>query len=79
MPVPKRKVSKSKLRTRKAAKRWKKPNLFVDPKTGNRHYGHCMDPETKTYRGRTVKTTPGPATPSGSESGNGFVLRCSSV
>ncbi|MEM1059605.1 MAG: 50S ribosomal protein L32 [Verrucomicrobiota bacterium] len=54
MPVPKRKVSKSKVRMRKASKRWKKPNLFVDPKTGNRHHGHCVDPETGMYRGRQV-------------------------
>jgi large subunit ribosomal protein L32 len=42
------------LRTRKAAWRWKAPHLFVDPKTGNRHHGHCVDPETGTYRGRQV-------------------------
>jgi large subunit ribosomal protein L32 len=59
MGVPKRKTSKMRLRTRKAAKRKAAPGLFVDPKTGNRHYGHSVDPETGTYRGRQVisKTT----------------------
>lgn len=54
MPVPKRKTSKSKSRSRKAAKRWTAPGLRVDATTGNRHHGHCVDPETGTYRGRQV-------------------------
>ncbi|PAW77192.1 MAG: 50S ribosomal protein L32 [Verrucomicrobia bacterium Tous-C9LFEB] len=56
MGVPKRKTSKMRLRTRKAANAWKKPSLYVDPKTGNRHRGHCVDPETGTYRGRQIIT-----------------------
>ena len=56
MGVPKRKTSKMRLRTRNATWRWKAPHLFVDPKTGNRHHGHCVDPETGTYRGRQVLT-----------------------
>jgi large subunit ribosomal protein L32 len=54
MGVPKRKTSKMRLRTRKAANRWKAPQLFVDPKTGKKHRGHTVDPETGTYRGRQV-------------------------
>ncbi len=59
MGVPKRKTSKMRLRTRKAANAWKAPGLYVDPKTGNRHHGHCVDPETGMYRGRQIisKTT----------------------
>ena len=34
MGVPKRKMSKMRLRTRKAANAWKSPGLYVDPKTG---------------------------------------------
>lgn len=54
MGVPKRKTSKMRLRTRKAANAWKSKSLFVDPKTGNRHRGHTVDPKTGTYRGRQV-------------------------
>jgi large subunit ribosomal protein L32 len=54
MGTPKRKTSKMRLRTRKAANAWKAPGLFVDSKTGNRHRPHCVDPKTGTYRGRQV-------------------------
>jgi large subunit ribosomal protein L32 len=56
MGVPKRKTSKMRLRTRKAANAWKAPGLYVDPKTGNRHHGHTVDPETGMYRGRQIIT-----------------------
>ena len=56
MGVPKRKTSKMRLRTRKAANAWHAKDLYVDPKTGNRHLGHCVDPETGMYRGRQVLT-----------------------
>jgi large subunit ribosomal protein L32 len=59
MGTPKRKTSKMRLRTRKASHNWKAKDLYVDPKTGNRHLGHCVDPMTGMYRGRQVisKTT----------------------
>jgi large subunit ribosomal protein L32 len=56
MGVPKRKTSKMRLRTRKAANAWKAKELYVDPKTGHRHHGHCVDRETGIYRGRQVIT-----------------------
>jgi large subunit ribosomal protein L32 len=54
MGVPKRKTSKMRLRTRKAANAWKAPGLFTDSKTGKRHRGHTVDPDTGMYRGRQV-------------------------
>jgi large subunit ribosomal protein L32 len=54
MGVPKRKTSKMRLRTRKAANAWKFKGLHIDPKTGNMHHGHCVDPATGTYRGRQI-------------------------
>ena len=54
MGVPKRKTSKMRLRTRRAANAWKSPGLYVDPKTGNRHHGHCVDAKTGMYKGRQV-------------------------
>lgn len=56
MGVPKRKTSKMKLRSRRAANRWTAPGLFVDKETGNLHRPHCVDPKTGTYRGRQVLT-----------------------
>ena len=54
MGVPKRKTSKMRLRTRRAANAWKSPGLYVDPKTGNRHHGHCVDAKTGTYEKKFV-------------------------
>ncbi|GAB4247067.1 MAG: 50S ribosomal protein L32 [Candidatus Methylacidiphilales bacterium] len=54
MAVPKRKVSKMKQRSRRAANRRDALQLRVDKKTGNRHLGHCVDPKTGLYRGRQV-------------------------
>jgi large subunit ribosomal protein L32 len=54
MGVPKRRTSKMRLRIRKTANASKLGKLFVDPKTGNRHQGHCVDPKSGTYRGRQV-------------------------
>jgi large subunit ribosomal protein L32 len=54
--VPKRITSKAKRRSRRAAKRWKPPGLFVDPETGNVHLPHSVDPATGRYRGRQVIT-----------------------
>ncbi len=56
MGVPKRKTSKARMRSRKAANKWTAPGLFTDKKTGNRHQGHCVDPKTGMYRGRQVLT-----------------------
>lgn len=56
MGVPKRKTSKARMRTRKAANKWTAPGLFTDKKTGNRHLGHTVDPKTGMYRGRQVLT-----------------------
>ncbi|MDD4932978.1 MAG: 50S ribosomal protein L32 [Methylacidiphilaceae bacterium] len=56
MGVPKRKTSKARLRSRKAANRWMPPGLFKDPKTGNLHLPHCVDPATGSYRDRQVLT-----------------------
>lgn len=57
MGVPKRKTSKARMRSRKAANKWVAPGLFVDKVTGNRHLPHCVDPKTGMYRGRQVLTT----------------------
>lgn len=54
MGVPKRRTSKMRLRIRKTANMRKLGKLFVDPKTGNRHPGHTVDPKSGTYRGRQV-------------------------
>ena len=54
MGVPKRKTSKMRLRTRRAENARTSPGLYVDPKTGNRHHGHCVDAKTGMYKGRQV-------------------------
>ena len=59
MGVPKRKTSKARMRTRKAANKWTAPGLFTDKKTGNRHLGHTVDPKSGTYRGRQVLAVSG--------------------
>ena len=56
MGVPKRKTSKMRLRTRKAANRKKVVTLRKDKKTGTKHLSHRVDPETGMYRGRQVLT-----------------------
>jgi large subunit ribosomal protein L32 len=54
MAVPKRKVSKMRMRMRKASHRADPLQLRSDTKTGKRHRSHCVDPKTGTYRGRQV-------------------------
>ncbi|MDX6767378.1 MAG: 50S ribosomal protein L32 [Candidatus Methylacidiphilales bacterium] len=54
MGVPKRRSSKQRMRTRKAAQRSPKTQLRTDSKTGSKHRGHCVDPKTGLYRGRQV-------------------------
>lgn len=56
MPVPKRKVSKSKVRMRVASHRKDPLQLRTDAKNRTRHRSHCVDPKTGTYRGRQVLT-----------------------
>jgi large subunit ribosomal protein L32 len=56
MGVPKRKTSKARLRSRKAANKWVAPGLFIDKETGDRHLPHCVNPKTGMYRGRQVLT-----------------------
>jgi large subunit ribosomal protein L32 len=54
MGVPKRRSSKQRMRTRKAAQRSPKTQLRIDSKTGSKHLSHCVDPKTGLYRGRQV-------------------------
>ena len=54
MGTPKRKTSKARMRSRKAANKWVAPLLFTDKTTGSRHLGHTVDPKTGMYRGRQV-------------------------
>lgn len=56
MGVPKRKTSLSRLRSRRAAKRWKAGQLAVDKETGTRHLPHRVNPVTGMYKGRQVIT-----------------------
>ncbi len=56
MGVPKRKTSKARMRSRKAANKWTAPGLFVDKATGTRHLAHTVNPKTGMYRGRQVLT-----------------------
>lgn len=54
MGVPKRKTSKMRLRTRKAAKRWHAPQLTKCPQCSSRVRGHIACPSCGYYRGRQV-------------------------
>ncbi|MBV8101891.1 MAG: 50S ribosomal protein L32 [Verrucomicrobia bacterium] len=54
MGVPKRKTSKMRLRTRKAANRWHAPQLTKCPQCGSRVRGHTACPACGYYRGRQV-------------------------
>ncbi|MEO0452972.1 MAG: 50S ribosomal protein L32 [Verrucomicrobiota bacterium] len=56
MPVPKRKVSKMKSRSRKASHRQSPLQLRKDAKSGALHRSHCVDPKSGTYKGRQVIT-----------------------
>lgn len=56
MGVPKRKTSLSRIRSRRAANRWKAGNLAVDKETGTRHLSHRVNPATGMYKGRQVIT-----------------------
>lgn len=56
MGVPKRRSSKQRMRTRRAAQRTARTILRKDTKTGSSHLSHRVDPKTGTYRGRQVLT-----------------------
>jgi large subunit ribosomal protein L32 len=54
MGVPKRKTSKMRLRTRKAANRWHAPKLGKCTQCGAPLQSHTACPSCGTYRGRQV-------------------------
>jgi large subunit ribosomal protein L32 len=54
MGVPKRKTSKMRLRTRKAANRWHAPKLSKCIQCGAPLRSHTACPACGTYRGRQV-------------------------
>jgi large subunit ribosomal protein L32 len=56
MGVPKRKMSKMRLRTRKAANRWHATKLNKCPQCGSAHAGHTACPSCGYYKGRQVLT-----------------------
>lgn len=56
MPVPKRKVSKMRLRTRKAANRWHAPKLATCGQCGSTVRSHTACPSCGYYKGRQVLT-----------------------
>ncbi|MGH8046653.1 MAG: 50S ribosomal protein L32 [Chthoniobacterales bacterium] len=56
MGVPKRKTSKMRLRTRKAANRWHAPKLAKCTQCGAALLSHTACPECGYYKGRQVLT-----------------------
>ena len=56
MGVPKRKTSKMRLRTRKAANRWHAPQLTKCGQCGSRVRSHTACPSCGYYKGRQVLT-----------------------
>jgi large subunit ribosomal protein L32 len=54
MPVPKRKVSKMRLRTRKAANRWHAGELGTCTQCGTKLPSHTACPSCGYYKGRQV-------------------------
>lgn len=54
MGVPKRKTSKMRLRTRKAANRWHAPKLSKCPQCGALTRAHTACPSCGFYKGRQV-------------------------
>ncbi|PYJ38630.1 MAG: 50S ribosomal protein L32 [Verrucomicrobia bacterium] len=59
MGVPKRKTSKMRSRTRKAANRWHARLLNKCPQCGSAVVGHTVCPSCGYYRGRQVLTLEG--------------------
>ena len=56
MGVPKRKTSKMRLRTRKAANRWHAPLLNKCGQCGSAKYSHTVCQSCGYYKGRQVLT-----------------------
>jgi large subunit ribosomal protein L32 len=56
MGVPKRKTSKMRLRTRKAANRWHAPKLSKCPQCGGAARAHVACPSCGYYKERQVLT-----------------------
>ncbi|MDZ4742315.1 MAG: 50S ribosomal protein L32 [Verrucomicrobiota bacterium] len=56
MGTPKRKTSLSRLRSRRAAKRWKAGQLAFDKESGTSFIPHRINPATGLYKGRQVIT-----------------------
>ena len=56
MGVPKRKMSKMRLRTRKAANRWHAPDLAKCGQCGSAVQGHTACASCGYYKGRQVLT-----------------------
>lgn len=56
MGVPKRKTSKMRLRTRKAANRWHAPQLVKCGQCGSALRAHTACPSCGYYKGRQVLT-----------------------
>ena len=56
MGVPKRKTSKMRLRTRKAANRWRAPQLGKCNQCGSAKRSHTACPACGYYKGRQVLT-----------------------
>ncbi|PYK86582.1 MAG: 50S ribosomal protein L32 [Verrucomicrobia bacterium] len=56
MGVPKRRTSKMRLRTRKAANRWHAPQLSKCPQCGSTVASHTVCPSCGYYKGRQVLT-----------------------
>ena len=54
MGVPKRRMSKMRLRTRKAANRAKAPQLSACPQCGARVLPHRVCPACGSYKGKTI-------------------------
>ncbi len=54
MPVPKRKVSKMRLRTRKAANRWHASKLGTCAQCGAKVPSHTACPACGYYKGRQI-------------------------
>ena len=54
MAVPKKKMSRSRTKRRKANYKIEKPHFQIDPETGVAKQSHRVNPEDGTYRGRQV-------------------------
>jgi large subunit ribosomal protein L32 len=59
MGVPKRKTSKMRLRTRKAANRWHRAQFSKCPQCGSTVAGHTVCSSCGYYKGRQVLTVEG--------------------